>query len=148
MEESDASNEESSSSSSEDEEITVHVLDGHSLTSSDETPNLETRLTCILSKFENMEEKVIEAKANWTSFLPFGDVIIEYKNRFQESFNKPRRISQEEKLRMAENHWFLDFNLLHRWMSNVRVQEDIIQIMNQVEGAAVLNQSQVGVRRC
>ena len=141
MEESDASNEESSSSSSEDEEITVHVLDGHSLTSSDETPNLETRLTCILSKFENMEEKVIEAKANWTSFLPFGDVIIEYKNRFQESFNKPRRISQEEKLRMAENHWFLDFNLLHRWMSNVQVQEDIIQIINQVEGAAVLNQN-------
>ena len=141
MEESDDSNEGSSSSSSEYEEITGHVLDGDSLTSSDETPNLETRLTCILSKFEKIEEKVIEAKANWTSFLPFGDVIIEYKNRFQESFNKPRRISQEEKLRMAENHWFLDFNLLHRWMSNVRVQEDIIQIMNQVEGAAVLNQN-------
>ena len=99
--------------------------------------DLEARRTFILSKFGTIEKKVMEAKAKWTSFHPFGDVIIKYKDRFQESFNQPRRIPQIEQIKMAETHWFMDLTLLDRWMSNVRIQESITQTMNQVEGAAI-----------
>ena len=102
--------------SDDEEQATTHV-----------TLSLEDRKDFILKKFDLINDQLNSNLPNY--FKEFRQVIVNYKENFEKEFKKPMRITDEEKMRTTENHWFLDLFLLGHWINILKIQEQVEELL-------------------
>ena len=114
----------------------ITISDDEEQATTHPTLSLKDRENDILAKFDVINHQL---NSKWpTSSQDFRQVIIDYQERFVTRFKKPTRVSQEEKIKIVENHWFMDLTLLGEWINILRIQENVEELLKTVEDATGL----------
>ena len=114
----------------------ITISDDEEQATTHPTLSLKDRENDILAKFDVINHQL---NSKWpTSSQDFRQVIIDYQERFVTRFKKPTRVSQEEKIKIVENHWFMDLTLLGEWINILQIQENVEELLKTVEDATGL----------